>query len=478
MTGGGRWAGSLTPPFPPWRYMLSVDEVNYDLREMAAAARREPGREILNLASGVNFLPPPAGTVAYVVQAATDPAFWHDYDGPQGHLLGRAAIAACELTRGGGRLPLGPDNVLVTAGASAALSLAAHALAHAPHAAAGRGRPGAVLPVPTFPLVGACLTQAGFRVTQVASGAAAPAQPSVDDLIRAATPDTRLVYINTFNNPTGERYGAPELRRLVRWARTSGVVVLHDTVSSDVTAREPLPHLLSIAAEEGHLNGLVTVGSLSKTRALPGFRVGWLIAEEAFVRGLADANELGAPSSPAVATPALVLDRMATASAADPPAGRPPAAAWAILRSLVEPYLPALPGLPRVLEALHREMTAGDAVGEMLRWRAAAALVLADNIEVLTRDHGDLVTGAARWRGDFNTFVRVPGLDGLDQLDTTYRLFREYGLQTLPAPAFGHHPAWWRQHGYCTRLSFALPTPTWAEGLDRLRTAVGRLGRR
>ena len=48
--------------------------------------------------------------------------------------------------------------------------------------------------------------------------------------------ESGVVYVNTFNNPTGERYTDDELRELVRWASEHGVFILHDTVSSDVAS--------------------------------------------------------------------------------------------------------------------------------------------------------------------------------------------------------------------------------------------------
>lgn len=470
----------LSPPFAPWRFMLAVDEVNYDLDELVQFGHQHHGTTVLNLASGVNFGPPPARMASFILRCATDPLFWHDYDGPQGHVVGRAAIAACESVRSGGRVRLGVDNVVVTAGASAALTLAARALVGAPGPGAA-GPAQALLPVPTFPLVGAALAAAGFEIVEVASNQRTPGLPTVDELIDRATPRTRLVYVNTFNNPTGEHYDEAALRRLLRWARERHVIVLHDTVSSDVSAGSRLPHLLSLAADEGHLDGVVTVGSLSKTRALPGFRVGWLIAEATLVERIARANELNAPSSPSIAAPALLLDRMASAVADGPDDSVHLdvrlAHAWRTFLALVEPYAAVIGGLSRLLTAVHDELVHAGVVRELRHWRTAMGRTLATNAELLTSQYADLVAEVPPWRGDFNTFVRIPGLDGCDYLGTTHRLFREYGLQILPAPAFGFDEPWWRRRGYFTRLSFALPAESWTEGLSRLRLAVRQIGR-
>ncbi|OLF14694.1 pyridoxal phosphate-dependent aminotransferase [Actinophytocola xanthii] len=462
---------SCVPEFAPWRFMLTVDEVNYDLDEQADFLSRHPGTPIVNLASGVNFTDPPWDFVDFVLSAARNPMLWHDYDGPDGHLLARAAVATYEAARSGGRTRPGPENVIVTAGASAAVGLAARTLAAAGQA---RGRrPHAVLPAPTFPLVGAALRDSGFELTEVTSALPRRWLPTVDELTAGAGQDTTVLYVNTFNNPTGEFYPDDELRRLVAWARDHDVVILHDIVSSDLARDGDLPHLPSIAAEERYAEGVLTVGSLSKSRALPGFRVAWLIGDTATIRAAARVNELIAPSSPGLASPALVLDRLAMIDAERLEDGG--FSARDTLLALLTPHARTFPGLVDFAARIVDEVRSTGVTASVGAWRTALRDVLATNEAVLRRDFGDLVGWFPRWRGDFNTLVRVPALDGRDYLETTHTLFRRFGLQTLPGPAFGHDPGWWRRRGYYTRLSFALPEPQWVRGLERLAAACDEL---
>ncbi|MGI5149662.1 aminotransferase class I/II-fold pyridoxal phosphate-dependent enzyme [Plantactinospora sp. CA-294935] len=456
---------TLEIPFAPWRFMLAVDAVNYALDEQVGYRARRPGDAIINLSSGVNLTEPPWELVDFALGAARDPLFWHDYDGPDGHLVGRAAVAAYEATRA--EVAVGVENVLVTAGASAALALLARGL----HPGGGIGAH-AVLPAPTFPLAGAALADAGFRITEVTSEEPDRWLPTVDELTAAATADTRVVYVNTFNNPTGERYDEAELRKLVGWAREHRVTVLHDTVSSDVAAVGGLPHLLSIAAEEDYARGVVTVGSLSKSRAVPGFRIGWMIADADLIARLAGFNELIAPSSPGLAAPALLMDRM-LAVAADS-ARSAPDDPWDRLEELLRPYHAGLPGLRGFLDRAGARLGTPRTANGLAGWRDSLRKTLAGNVASLA-GWGETIVGAPPWCGDFNTFVRLPALDGRDVLATTHRLFREYGVQTLPGPAFGHSTSWWRRRGYFLRLSFALPPARWQEGLARLSAACERL---
>lgn len=482
------WADLVSPPYEPWRFMLTIDDVNYDLREISALASAGGEPAIINLSSGINSCHPPKRLLSFVVSAASDPLFWEDYDGPYGHVVGRAAVAACESLRGGGQLRLGIENVLITAGASAALSVAARGMCLARSRSAAGEPPQAIIPVPTFSMAAACLAQAGFEIAELPAAHGQRWLPSVAEVIAAATPHTRVLYVNTFNNPSGEFYDVAELRQLVTWAKDHDVTILHDTVSSDISCAGPVPHLLSIAAAADYLDGVVTVGSMSKSRAIPGFRVGWLIAGAGMARQFARLNDLVAPSSPAIASPALLIDRLAAIAgelsdtagdSALPDAGAKNlvtavSAAWSQVLELTGPYLPAFPGLQEFLGTAAAELAGDGAVGELVRWRASLRGVLAGNAAILSEEFGDLVGDVPEWHGDFNTFVELPALRGRDYLATTYRLFRDDRLQTLPAPAFGCDSEWWAERGYFTRLSFALPAETWTEGLKRLRRAVSR----
>lgn len=479
------WTDLVSPDYAPWRFMLTVDDVNYNLQEVASLAGHRSIPTVINLSSGINSCHPPERLISFVVTAASHPLFWDDYDGPQGHVVGRAAVAACESLRGNRLLPLGIDNVIITAGASAALTIVAHGLRRVLSGSGTCEIPEAIVPVPTFSMAGAALTQAGFKIIELASTDGQRWLPPVDEVIGALTPNTRVLYINTFNNPSGELYSATELRQLVISARGHDVIILHDTVSSDISCAEPIPHLLSIAGDEHYLDGVVTVGSMSKARAIPGFRVGWLIAGTKLVRQFARLNDLVAPSSPAIASPALLVDRIAASSEIQSdmvdecsvPEVEPRRSGYSdgdvsgLIRRLIEPYHVAFPGLEGFMEDSTAKLAADRIVPALLRWRNSLRETLAANTELLNAEFSDLVSDVPRWHGDFNTFVQLPALCGRDYLATTYRLFRDYGLQTLPAPAFGHDEAWWTRRGYFTRLSFALSAEEWAEGLRRLRQA-------
>jgi len=115
----------------------------------------------------------------------------------------------------------------------------------------------------------------GIRHRGVALSAADGFAPSAAAVLEALGPDTRLVVISTPINPTGRVWPAAELRALAEGlAARPGppVYVLSDEVYRELYFTPEPP--LSIARIYPHT---LVAGSLSKSNALTGLRLGWLV---------------------------------------------------------------------------------------------------------------------------------------------------------------------------------------------------------
>jgi aspartate/methionine/tyrosine aminotransferase len=110
----------------------------------------------------------------------------------------------------------------------------------------------------------------GIRYRTVAMLADRGFAPSADRVLEAVRPDTRVVVLNSPANPTGRVWPADELRRLASGLAES-VLVLSDEVYRELHYTPEPP--VSIATF--HAQTLVA-GSLSKSNALTGLRLGWL----------------------------------------------------------------------------------------------------------------------------------------------------------------------------------------------------------
>ncbi len=95
---------------------------------------------------------------------------------------------------------------------------------------------------------------------------------------------TKMVIINTPNNPTGAVYLPKELEDLASLARKHDFFVLADEVYEKMIF-DGARHL-SIASLEGMKERAITVNSFSKTYAMTGWRVGYVVANEQITAGL------------------------------------------------------------------------------------------------------------------------------------------------------------------------------------------------
>ncbi len=114
----------------------------------------------------------------------------------------------------------------------------------------------------------------GIRHRAVELDAAEGFRPSARKVLAALRPDTRIVLLNTPANPTGRVWPAEELRALAAGLaeRPEPVWVVSDEVYRELWYGSQAP--ASIATYHPH--SLVT-GSLSKSNALTGLRLGWLV---------------------------------------------------------------------------------------------------------------------------------------------------------------------------------------------------------
>lgn len=186
----------------------------------------------------------------------------------------REALAARLTERTG--VPTGPENVLVTAGGQAAL-FAAQMIACDPGDSALYVDPcyvtysGTIRAVGATPVPVTATAEAGFR----------PDRGALDEA--ASEHDARSLLINTPNNPTGAVYGRRTLERVAEVARSHDLWLISDEVyDTQVWDGEHL----SPRALPGMAEHTMVVGSMSKSHAMTGSRIGWLVAPEEVISRL------------------------------------------------------------------------------------------------------------------------------------------------------------------------------------------------
>ena len=105
---------------------------------------------------------------------------------------------------------------------------------------------------------------------------------AVEELIG---PRTRMLIVNSPNNPTGAVIPPEEFARIFEVCKRRGVWLLSDECYSHFTYEGAKPY--SVASIAGSKEHVIVAGSLSKTFAMTGWRMGYALAPKALIDAMA-----------------------------------------------------------------------------------------------------------------------------------------------------------------------------------------------
>lgn len=243
-------------------------------RVMAAAkAREKAGERILHLERGEPDFDTPPHIVEALAKAARDGAT--HYPDQRGEPGLREALVA-KLARENG-IAAHPDDLVVTAGGTHGLFLAMQALLSAGDELLVLSPHWMALPKLVGFAAGATMRSLPVYLDLGPDGWS-PAE-FADRLRAALAPNTKGVYLNTPNNPTGVVLGRAHLEALATVAGERDLWVVSD---------EAYEHLLfdgarhvSFASLPGMADRTVSVYTFSKSYAMTGWRIGYVVAPPA-----------------------------------------------------------------------------------------------------------------------------------------------------------------------------------------------------
>ncbi|MFB6153017.1 MAG: pyridoxal phosphate-dependent aminotransferase [Halodesulfurarchaeum sp.] len=222
-----------------------------------------------------------------------------------------------------------------------------------------------------------------------------------DAVRKVAGPDTACIVVNTPNNPTGAVYSRETMEELVRIAETQDALLVSDEVYDRFDHSGAFASALSV--ESPHR---IVTGSLSKTFAITGFRVGYAIASSEHVDAIRTRHMLTNVTG-----------------------SRP--AQYAVLRAMKE--------TPAEYYRRNRRL-------------------VQDRIDTFTGALEEIGAPYLEPDGAFYVMARIPGMDGT--LENAFHMIDEAGVAGMPGESFGTaRDRWFR---------FALVTPRVEEAADRL----------
>jgi aspartate/methionine/tyrosine aminotransferase len=310
------------------------------------------------------------------------------------------SVEALGRTGGG----LAADNVCVTVGSQEALFLAIKTVLEP-------GTDEVLVVEPGYLAYPKLCTLEGVRYRTVRLSAEDGFRPRADILLESLRPETRMIVLNSPANPTGRVWPAAELRRL---AEALGgrpgrpVYVLADEVYRELFYGQAPPASMA----EFHPHTLLA-GSLSKSNALTGLRLGWLAGPPAVIVAATKAHQF-------------------VNTAADTFAQR---VALELLRE------PASLGAHRPIYARRRERLLGEA--------------RARGVELIPPE------------GAFYAMLRLPLPLAADSLAAAERLLDERRVVAVPGRAFGDAAEGW------LRISWGVEEGVLAEGIERIAGFFG-----
>jgi aspartate/methionine/tyrosine aminotransferase len=122
----------------------------------------------------------------------------------------------------------------------------------------------------------------------------------LDRLLAALTPDTRLLMINSPNNPTGWTLTRDQQQAILDRCRRNGTWLLADDVYERLYFRDDAaraaPSFLDLAGRDERV---VSTNSFSKSWLMTGWRLGWLVAPPALMPDIGKLIEYNTSCSPA-----------------------------------------------------------------------------------------------------------------------------------------------------------------------------------
>lgn len=182
--------------------------------------------------------------------------------------------AFAEKMRKKNGIPIGADDeVMVSNGGTHGLYAVMHSLLE----------PGdeVIIPDPEWPPTMAIVKTAGGVGVQVPLREELGWRWNIDEIERAITAKTKVLYLNTPNNPSGGVLTRADLERLAQIARDRNLWVVSDEAYEDVVYNG---EHISIASLPGMYDRTIPVYTMSKSYAVTGVRVGYFAMKDEKLR--------------------------------------------------------------------------------------------------------------------------------------------------------------------------------------------------
>ncbi len=131
-----------------------------------------------------------------------------------------------------------------------------------------------LVPMPDYPLWTASVSLAGGKPVHYICDEQADWNPDIEDIKAKVTSKTKAIVIINPNNPTGAVYPKEVLQQIVEVAREHDLIIFSDEIYDRLVMDDYVHVPIATLAPDRFV---VTLGGLSKSHRVAGFRVGWMV---------------------------------------------------------------------------------------------------------------------------------------------------------------------------------------------------------
>jgi alanine-synthesizing transaminase len=238
------------------------------------AEARGRGEDIIDFGMGNPDMPTPKHIVDKLVEAARDPRT-NRYSASRGIKGLRRAMATYYKQRFG--VTLDPDSEVIAAlGSKEGFANLAQAIT----------APGDVVlvPNPAYPIHAYGFIMAGAAIRHVPATSPEEYLSRIGTAVRHSVPSPSALVVNYPSNPTAQTVGLDFYKEVIAFARKHEIWVLSDLAYADIYFDDPPPSILEI---DGARDIAIEFQSLSKTYAMPGWRMGFAAGNKKLIAALA-----------------------------------------------------------------------------------------------------------------------------------------------------------------------------------------------
>ncbi|WAM34884.1 aminotransferase class I/II-fold pyridoxal phosphate-dependent enzyme [Caldicellulosiruptor morganii] len=179
------------------------------------------------------------------------------------------------------------DQILVTVGASEAIDIALRSIVN----------PGdeVLIPEPCFVSYKPCTIFAGGVPVAVSTKSENDFKLRPEDIISKITPRTKVLILSYPNNPTGAIMTREDLKELVDVLKDRDIIVISDEIYAELTYEGD--HV-SVANFPEMKDKTILINGFSKAFAMTGWRLGFVAANEIFIKAMAKVHQYIIMSAP------------------------------------------------------------------------------------------------------------------------------------------------------------------------------------